>query len=275
MDGEFGWDSYLTKTSSTSVPPRAFKPRTPLGFKMGMKLECVDPLNPQLIRVASVASVKVIPSWISVALPFWTLNWTEPFSDTEKSHRICWNHSNCMLVMWIISNWMLPVQGYRLKIHFDGWSSDYDFWADDNWPDLHPTLWCNKSVHPLQPPLSSQEKEPSTHRCPTTGCEGIGHIEGAKYTSHNTLESCPYYSLNLHRESPVYPDRLSGEDVDITPVVAADEPCIVKPPVDAPQCSQTGSDCGDPIPAAPSASPPHLSLGNHFQLIWFLLFWLA
>ena len=60
-DGEFRWDAYLAKTASTSVPPRAFKPRSPLGFKTGMKLECVDPLNPQLIRVATVASVKVIP----------------------------------------------------------------------------------------------------------------------------------------------------------------------------------------------------------------------
>ena len=57
--GEFAWDQYLAKTGATAVPPRAFKPRSPVGFKTGMKLECVDPRNPQLIRVATVAAVKV------------------------------------------------------------------------------------------------------------------------------------------------------------------------------------------------------------------------
>ena len=163
----------------------------------------------------------------------------------------------------------LLVQGYRLKIHFDGWSSDYDFWTDDNWPDLHPTSWCSKSGHPLQPPLSSAEKEPSTNRCPTVGCEGIGHIEGAKFASHNTLENCPYYSLNLHRESPVYPDRLSGEDIDVILATDADETRRVKPATDAPKSSQAASDCGDPTPATLPASPPPPGLGNYFQLFWF------
>jgi hypothetical protein len=59
LEGEFSWDLYLAKTSASAVPPRAFKPRNPVGFKTGMKLECVDPKNPQLIRVATVAAVKV------------------------------------------------------------------------------------------------------------------------------------------------------------------------------------------------------------------------
>lgn len=69
-EGEFSWDQYLARTASTAVPPRAFKPRSPVGFKTGMKLECVDPRNPQLIRVATVAAVKVtakclpLPGWI-------------------------------------------------------------------------------------------------------------------------------------------------------------------------------------------------------------------
>ena len=58
------WDTYLARTGATAVPPRAFKPRSPVGFKAGMKLECVDPRNPQLIRVASVLTVKVIISYV-------------------------------------------------------------------------------------------------------------------------------------------------------------------------------------------------------------------
>lgn len=57
--GEFTWERYLLATASTGVPPRSFKPRSPVGYRTGMKLECVDPRNPQLIRVATVAAVKV------------------------------------------------------------------------------------------------------------------------------------------------------------------------------------------------------------------------
>ena len=126
IEKEFTWDHYLSQTGSSAVPPRAFKPRSPVGFKTGMKLECGDSRNPQLIRVATVAAVK----------------------------------------------------GYRLKIHFDVWSSDFDFWTDDDWPDLHPPGWCQKTGHPLQPPLTTDStiQTDSAGRCPTSGCNGIGHI---------------------------------------------------------------------------------------------------
>ncbi|XP_032779060.2 lethal(3)malignant brain tumor-like protein 3 isoform X2 [Daphnia magna] len=164
--GDFVWDHYLAKTGSTAVPPRAFKPRSPVGFKTGMKLECVDPRNPQLIRVATVAAVK----------------------------------------------------GYRLKIHFDGWSSDYDFWTDDDWPDLHPPGWCLKTGHPLQPPFVTYSGSSTTEgECSTPGCTGAGHVEGARYATHTTVDHCPYSSSNLHRENPAFPDRLTGEEID--PVV--------------------------------------------------------
>ena len=58
-NGEFTWERYLLMTASSGVPPRSFKPRSPVGYRPGMKLECVDPRNPQLIRVATVAAVKV------------------------------------------------------------------------------------------------------------------------------------------------------------------------------------------------------------------------
>ena len=107
-------------------------------------------------------------------------------------------------------------QGYRLKIHFDGWSTDFDFWTDDDWPDLHPPGWCSKTGHPLQPPPSTSDSTPLPGECSSPGCNGIGHIEGAKYATHRNVEHCPYYSRNLHRESPPFPDRLasgSGETV--------------------------------------------------------------
>lgn len=78
---------------------------------------------------------------------------------------------------------------------------------------MHPPGWCLKTGHPLQPPLmtngSSKEGE-----CPTTGCTGVGHVEGARYSTHSSAENCPYSARNLHRENPAFPDRLVGEEID-------------------------------------------------------------
>uniref|UniRef100_A0A8C9WZR8 L3MBTL histone methyl-lysine binding protein 1b n=1 Tax=Sander lucioperca TaxID=283035 RepID=A0A8C9WZR8_SANLU len=96
----FSWEKYLEETGTQAAPARAFKPRPPHGFQIGMKVEAVDKRNPMLIRVATIA-------------------------DTED---------------------------HRLKIHFDGWSSEYDYWVETDCPDLHPVGWCQKTGHPLQYP---------------------------------------------------------------------------------------------------------------------------
>lgn len=45
------------------------------------------------------------------------------------------------------------VQENQICIHFDGWSESYDFWVDDDCPDLHPPGWCGRTGHALQPPV--------------------------------------------------------------------------------------------------------------------------
>lgn len=47
---DFTWEDYLRDTKTQAVPMRAFKPKTCPAFKKAMKLECVDPRFPQLIR---------------------------------------------------------------------------------------------------------------------------------------------------------------------------------------------------------------------------------
>ncbi|XP_066573736.1 lethal(3)malignant brain tumor-like protein 4 [Amia ocellicauda] len=100
---------------------------------------------------------------------------------------------------------------HRVKIHFDGWSKDYDYWVDADSPDLHPVGWCHKTGHPLQNPqgLSDSSVLPG-QGCPTPGCNGVGHIRGPRYGTHYTAVSCPYSEVNLNKEGLV-PDRLSGE----------------------------------------------------------------
>ncbi|XP_010883045.1 lethal(3)malignant brain tumor-like protein 4 isoform X2 [Esox lucius] len=103
------------------------------------------------------------------------------------------------------------VEDHRLRIHFDGWSEEYDYWVDADSPDLHPTGWCQKTGHPLQHPNGSTDMPVLPGQgCPTPGCNGVGHIKGPRYGTHYTLVSCPYSEMNVNREGLV-PDRLSGE----------------------------------------------------------------
>ena len=49
---------------------------------------------------------------------------------------------------------VVDVLDYHICIHYDGWNAVYDDWFDADSTDLHPVEWCNKTEHPLEPPLS-------------------------------------------------------------------------------------------------------------------------
>ncbi|KAM4841125.1 lethal(3)malignant brain tumor-like protein 4 isoform 1-T1 [Thomomys bottae] len=44
------------------------------------------------------------------------------------------------------------VCGYRLRLHFDGYLSCYDFWINAGSPDIHPVGWCARTKHELHIP---------------------------------------------------------------------------------------------------------------------------
>ena len=69
-------------------------------FKVGMKLEGIDPLHPSLYCVMSVTEVK----------------------------------------------------GFRLRLHFDGYSECYDFWCNADSPFTFPPGWAERNGKKLQPP---------------------------------------------------------------------------------------------------------------------------
>uniref|UniRef100_A0A8B9QJX6 L3MBTL histone methyl-lysine binding protein 3 n=1 Tax=Apteryx owenii TaxID=8824 RepID=A0A8B9QJX6_APTOW len=107
---------------------------------------------------------------------------------------------------------IVDTDDHRIKVHFDGWDSIYDYWTDVDSPDIHPAGWCAKTGHLLQPPLSPLELVEALEHggCPTAGCKGIGHIKRARHIGHHSAVSCPYSEINLNKES-LLPDRLSGE----------------------------------------------------------------
>ncbi|XP_073649111.1 lethal(3)malignant brain tumor-like protein 1 isoform X4 [Tursiops truncatus] len=51
------------------------------------------------------------------------------------------------------------VCGYRLRLHFDGYSECHDFWINASSPDIHPAGWFEKTGHKLQPPKGYKEEE--------------------------------------------------------------------------------------------------------------------
>ncbi|XP_070709221.1 lethal(3)malignant brain tumor-like protein 4 [Pempheris klunzingeri] len=119
-------------------------------------------------------------------------------------------------------------EDYRVKVHYDGWSQQFDVWCDSDLCDLHPVGWCQRTGHPLEPPPGSCPPSPSQGVCPTPGCRGVGHIRGAKYTGHHSAFGCPYSDINLRKEA-VLPDRLGGERaVTLVPVAICHRSVHVK-----------------------------------------------
>jgi hypothetical protein len=54
------------------------------------------------------------------------------------------------------------IDGFKVKISFDGWDEIYDDWFDSDSSDLHPRGWCEKSGYPLEAPISKSESKYST-----------------------------------------------------------------------------------------------------------------
>uniref|UniRef100_A0A3Q2VFX4 Lethal(3)malignant brain tumor-like protein 1 n=1 Tax=Haplochromis burtoni TaxID=8153 RepID=A0A3Q2VFX4_HAPBU len=50
------------------------------------------------------------------------------------------------------------VCGYRLRLHFDGYSDCHDFWVNANSPDIHAAGWCESTGHKLHTPKCKEEE---------------------------------------------------------------------------------------------------------------------
>ncbi|KAF5273813.1 hypothetical protein FQA39_LY00928 [Lamprigera yunnana] len=106
---------------------------------------------------------------------------------------------------------------HQIRVSFDGWPDRYSYWVDNDSADIHPVGWCQKTGHPIEPPLTPDDVYDFLE-CPTVGCRGQGHFGGAKYSTHSTTVDCPYSDENIDREH-VLPDRLLTPDTQPEAVV--------------------------------------------------------
>ena len=103
----------------------------------------------------------------------------------------------------------------RIRLHYDGWPEEYDVWVSDMTGDIHPCGWAARTGHNLMSPLTPEEVRYWAERagCATPGCRGLGHVKGARYTSHHTIATCPYAKQNLDVQDNI-PDRIQLPDLE-------------------------------------------------------------
>ncbi|XP_044732507.1 lethal(3)malignant brain tumor-like protein 3 isoform X2 [Chrysoperla carnea] len=99
------------------------------------------------------------------------------------------------------------VRDHQIRVSFDGWPDKYSYWVDDDSPDIHPAGWCQKSGHPIQPPLTPEDIYSS--ECTTPGCRGWGNALGPHLEVHHIAAACPYSDENYDKE--LISDRLLGD----------------------------------------------------------------
>jgi hypothetical protein len=54
---KFHWDKYLLHSNGQTAPENIFVARKAKDFKKGMKIECIDRVNPELLRPATIIEV--------------------------------------------------------------------------------------------------------------------------------------------------------------------------------------------------------------------------
>ncbi|KFO79472.1 Lethal(3)malignant brain tumor-like 1 [Cuculus canorus] len=150
----WSWASYLEEQKAVAAPLDLFQDyqvasQHKNGFKVGMKLEGIDPQHPSMYFILTVAEV-------------------------------------C---------------GYRMRLHFDGYSECHDFWLNADSPDIHPAGWFEETGHKLQPPKGYKEEE----------------FSWTNYLKITKAQAAPKYLFmvrNTHEASPGFEVGMKLEAVD-------------------------------------------------------------
>ncbi|KAK3599513.1 hypothetical protein CHS0354_006642 [Potamilus streckersoni] len=155
--GSFKWYDYLKQNKSVAAPVKLFDKEIPKhGFKPGQKLEAVDLMEPswKKLKIAE-ETTKPIGDPLHVPGPEiqpWTIG-------VQSKHATlhCTGPNKCSLdlranTQLICVGMVTKVVGRLLRIHFDGWETEYDQWVDCESPDLYPVGWCEVMKYSLEGP---------------------------------------------------------------------------------------------------------------------------
>eukprot|EP00118_Oscarella_pearsei_P008476 m.43935 g.43935 ORF g.43935 m.43935 type:complete len:351 (+) comp33479_c0_seq24:1041-2093(+) len=112
-DDDFSWEMYLTSTGSIAVPKKHFS-------------------KAQLVA----------PSPSKSSHPFYG-----DFRPGMRLEAVDRKHPSVICVATVAE-----VRGDQLRIHFDGWSSEYDYWCSKTTTDIHPIGWCQRTNRRIRRP---------------------------------------------------------------------------------------------------------------------------
>ncbi|KAG8131832.1 hypothetical protein E2320_009725 [Naja naja] len=225
------WASYLEEQKATAAPLNLFQEHQSItqnknGFKVGMKLEGIDPQHPSMYFILTVAEKtghKLQPPKGYKEDEFSWANYLKiTKAQAAPKHLFASPDSNGAPIGFQVGmkleavDRMNPslicvatvtdVVDNRFLVHFDNWDDTYDYWCDPSSPYIHPVGWCQEHGKPLTPPQDYPDPE---------------NFCWEKYLSETGASAAPTWAFKvIHFDgwSHIYDFWIDSDHPDIHPI---------------------------------------------------------